>query len=217
MFSAWKVWNGLRSYIGKGIFFVSLGIFLWGSGSMVWSYYNFFMNITAPYPSLADLGFAPSIFFYGLGAFYLSKITGAKFALRSSMTAKFFVTLAPIVLLILSYYILVTVARGGILFSQDEALLKIILDVTYPLGDFVGLTIAIVISGLSFNYMGGRYTIDTISILLGLAVMFVADFIFSYTTTVGTFFNGNFGDLIFTLGLFLLSFGVLGFSRLKES
>ena len=46
--------------------------------------------------------------------------------------------------------------------------------------------------------------------------MFFADFIFSYTTTVGTFYNGNFGDLIFTVGLFLLSYGVLGFSKLKE-
>ncbi len=47
--------------------------------------------------------------------------------------------------------------------------------------------------------------------------MFIADTIFSYTTTVGTYYNGNFGDLILTIGMFLLTFGVLGFYQLKES
>ena len=47
--------------------------------------------------------------------------------------------------------------------------------------------------------------------------MYLADFVFSYTTTVGTFFNGNFGDLLFTFALFLITFGLLGFnSVLKE-
>ena len=83
------------------------------------------------------------------------------------------------------------------------------------MGDFISLTLAVVISGLSFNYLGGVYKYDMIAILLGLAVMFIADSIFSYTTTAGTYYNGNFGDLILMVGTFLLSFGVLGFYRLK--
>src|SRR6185436_18484971 len=66
MFSS-STWGGFSSKVGKAIFFIGLGIFCWGAGEMVWSYYNFFANIPAPYPSIADLGFAPSIFFYGLG------------------------------------------------------------------------------------------------------------------------------------------------------
>jgi len=31
-----------------------------------------------------------------------------------------------------------------------------------------------------------------------------------------TFYNGDFGDLIFTVGLFLLTYGVLGFSFIKD-
>lgn len=212
-----KIWGMLKSAVGKAIFFISLGIFLWGSGSMVWSYYNFFLGEPAPYPSLADLGFAPSIFFYGLGAIYLSKATGAKYGLRNNF-AKVFVALAPIVLLALSYYVLVVIARGGVLVPPDETPLKIVLDIAYPLGDFLALTIAVIISGLSFKYLGGRYLYDIISILIGLAVMTVADAVFSYTTTVGTFYNGQFGDLLLTFGLFLLTFGILGFcSKLKEA
>lgn len=210
-----KIWGGLNSHIGKAIFFLSLGLLLWGAGSMVWSYYNIVAQIDMPYPSLADLGFAPSIFFYGLGGFYLSKATGAKFGLRNK-AAKLFVTLAPLIILAVSYYILVVVARGGVLVPDGESLLKTVLDIAYPLGDFVSLTIAIIVSGLSFKYLGGKYLPDIVAILIGLAVMYVGDFVFSYTTTVGTFYNGNYGDLILTIGLFLLTFGALGFYKLKE-
>lgn len=215
MFGSRK-WGGLKSSLGKGIFFISFGIFLWGSGSMVWSYYNFFVNEPMPYPSLADIGFAPSIFFYGLGTFYLSKVTGAKFGLRNKLD-KTFMIIAPFVILAFSYYILVVVARGGVLVPQGETFLKAVLDIAYPLGDFVGLTVAVIVSGLSFRYMGGRYLMDIIAVLVGLCIMFIADTVFSYTTTVGSFYDGDFGDLILTIGLFLLSFGVLGFCQFKEA
>lgn len=210
-----KLWGGLRSAIGKAVFFIGLGLFCWGVGEAIWSYYNFFLGEPAPYPSLADLGFAPSIFFYGLGAAYLSMATGAKFGLRN-IYAKIFIVIAPLAVLIFSYYLLVVFARGGILVPAGEPALKTILDIAYPLGDFVGLTIAVIISGLSFKYFGGKYIVDILAILAGLAVMFFADTVFSYTTTVGTYYNGNLGDLMLTTGLFLLTFGVLGFYRVKD-
>ncbi len=211
-----KIWGMFTSSLGKAIFFISLGIFLWGMGSIVWSYYNLIVHIEMPYPSLADLGFAPSIFFYGLGAMYLSKATGAKFGLRSKF-AKTGIVLTLIALLALSYYFLIVVARGGVLIPEGETVLKTILDIAYPLGDFVGLSIAIIVSGLSFKYLGGRYVPDVMMILLGLAIMYFADFLFSYSTTVGTFYNGDKGDLLLTFGLFSITYGAMGFFKLKTS
>jgi hypothetical protein len=205
-----KLWGGLKSAIGKAVFFVGLGIFCWGFGESVWSYYNFFQGVAAPYPSLADLGFAPSIFFYGLGAFYLSKATGAKYGLRNKFV-KLLVMLSPFYLTAISYYLLIVVARSGVIVPEGEPLLKAFLDIAYPVGDFVGVSIAVIVSGLSFKYFGGLYMLDTISILCGLFVMFIGDTIFSYTTTVGTYYNGDFGDLVLCTGVFLLTFGVLGF------
>lgn len=210
-----KLWGGFQSAVGKAVFFTGFGLFCWGSGETIWSYYNFFVGEPAPYPSLADIGFAPSIFFYGLGAIYLSRATGAKYGLRNPY-AKVFVILAPFLLLAVSYYLFVTVARGGVLVPESESALKTVLDLAYPLGDFVALAVSVIVSGLSFKYFGGRYVFDVISILLGLAVMTFGDAVFSYTTTVGTFYNGQFGDLLLTTGLFLLTFGVLGFYKVKE-
>lgn len=209
-----SIWGNFKSAVGKSIFFVGLGVFCWGVGELIWSYYNFVLNIPAPYPSLADLGFAPSIFFYSLGAFYLSRATGAKFGLRNRY-AKIFVAIAPFIVLVFSYYVLIVVARGGVLVPEGETTLKTILDIVYPLGDFVGLAIAVIVSGLSFKYLGGRYLVDIVAILAGLAVMFVGDTVFSYTTTVGTYYNAQFGDLLLSTGTFLLSYGALGFSTFK--
>lgn len=206
-----RIWGGFSSAVGKAVFFVGLGVFCWGVGECIWSYYNLVLNVPAPYPSLADLGFAPSIFFYSLGAFYLSKATGAKFGFRNPL-AKVFVAVTPLVVLAFSWWLLINVARGGVLVPEGEPILKAILDIAYPLGDFVGLVIAIIVSGLSFRYLGGRYVVDVIAILLGLLAMYIGDTIFSYTTTAGTFYNGQLGDLFLSSGTFLLTYGALGFS-----
>lgn len=211
-----RVWGGLKSAVGRSVFLIGLGVFLWGVGEAIWSYYNFFLGVAAPYPSLADLGFAPSIFFYGLGAMFLAKATGAKYFLRDHWYARAFLVIGPILVAIFSYYVLVTVARQGAIVFEGDTSLKALLDIAYPLGDFVALVVAVVVSGLSFKYLGGIYKMHIYAILLGLGVMFVGDTIFSYTTTVGTYYNANFGDLILATGTFLLTFGVLGFYRVQD-
>lgn len=207
-----KQWGGLKSVLGKAIFFFSLGLFLWGFGENIWSYYNFFKSDPAPYPSLADLGFAPSIFFWILGTVYLSKASGAIFALKKHTWAKAFAFIVPILLLLASYYMLVEVARGGTLVPDGETPLKVVLDIAYPLGDFLALTFALVVFTLTSKYLGGLYRPAIAFILLGLGVMYFGDFSFSYTTSTGTFYNGNWGDLLLATGNFLMTFGILGFA-----
>lgn len=211
-----KRWGFLSSAIGRAIFYISTGLFSWGGGSMIWSYYNFFQKISAPYPSFADVGFVAALPLWILGVFNLSKATGAKFALKN-IKGRLFLIIVPIVVLIISYYLLVVIARGGVLTAAGNDFLKLFFDLAYPSGDVIILTLSVIIFGLSFKYFGGFYKIAIYSLLLGFGLMYLADFVFSYTTTDGTFFNGNFGDLLFTFALFLITFGALGFSiRPKE-
>ena len=206
------IWGRFRSALGKAVFFVSLGLLLWGFGETIWSYYNFFKNVPAPYPSIADIGFAPSIFFWVLGAAYLSRASGALLLLKRSAKAKLFSIVAIVGLAVLSYYLLIHVARGGVLVPQGETALKTVLDIVYPLGDFLAVNFAFLVFILSFKYFGGFYRKATGAILLGLGVMYVGDIVFSYTTTTGSYYNADWGDLILNIGLALLSFGILGFS-----
>jgi hypothetical protein len=207
-----KLWGGMKSTMGKSVFFISLGLFLWGFGESIWSYYNFFRHVPAPYPSLADTGFAPSIFFWIIGIIFLAKASGAFFALRKNTWAKVLVVLLPILLLVPSYYIQVKLARGGTLVPPGEGALKLVLDIAYPMGDFLALLFAAGVFILSYKYFGGLYRKAIITILLGLAMMYSADTIFSYTTTKGTYYNADWGDFMLTIGVFLLTFGVLAFA-----
>lgn len=212
-----KLWGGLKSALGKAIFFISLGLFLWGFGENIWSYYNFFKGVPAPYPSIADIGFAPSIFFWILGTAYLAKATGALFALRKLKWARAFTVIAPLLLLIPSYYVQIKLARSGTLIPQGETALKTVLDIAYPFGDFLALTFAAVVSILSYKYFGGFYRRAVVAILAGLGVMYFADSVFAYTTTKGTYYNGDWGDFMLSIGLFLMTFGVLAFATKPTS
>lgn len=207
-----KVWGGFKSSLGKAVSLFSLGLFFWGSGSMVWAYYNFVVNLPAPYPSIADVGYILALVFWALGAWYLSKATGARFGLRNKWI-KLIAVVLPILILAGSYYILVTVARGGVLTTSGDALLKTTLDILYPLGDMIILVLSVMIIGLSAKLMGGLYKLSLLSLLLGLIVMYAADFVFSYTTTIEKFYVGAPGDLLFSLAMYLLTFGVLGFAH----
>lgn len=207
-----SIWGGLRSALGKAVFFVSLGLFLWGLGETIWSYYNFFKGVPAPYPSLADIGFAPSIFFWILGTLYLSRATGAWLVLKRSRKAKLLALTVPIILLVPSYYIQVHVARGGVLVPDGETALKTVLDVAYPFGDFLALLFAALVAILSYRYFGGVYRRAVYYLLAGLAVMYCADSVFSYTTTKGTYYNADWGDLLLTVGLYLITVGILAFA-----
>ncbi|MDO8499772.1 MAG: hypothetical protein Q7S66_03880 [bacterium] len=209
-------WGGLKSALGRGIFFISLGHFMWGAGSMIWSYYNFFESISAPYPSLADIGFVASLPLWVVGIVNISKAAGAGFGLRNKK-GKSLLLILPLLVIFISYYLLVVVARGGTLISSpDHFDLKFLLDMAYPAGDVVILTASLLVYGLSSKFLGGTYKSSILFILLGFSVMYLADFIFSYTTTVETFFNGDFGDLVFCLALATILFGVFSFDKNKH-
>lgn len=210
-----KEWGSYKTTIGKALFFMSLGLACWGVGSLIWSYYNFFLNIPAPYPSLADIGFAPSIILYGIGVVYLSDVTDAKAELKN-IYAKVFVILTPTITLAIAYYFIVIIARGGNLITSNSTGLKTFLDLLGPIGDIFGLITAVLISGLSVNYISNKYSLNVICMFTGLIVMTISDTLYAYTTTVGTFYPGNFGDLLYMMGVSLLSFGVLGFCRNSE-
>ena len=206
-----KKWGMLKSAMGKGIFFFSLGLITWGMGEMIWSVYNFILHVEVPYPSLADASFILSWPLWTAGVFFLSFATGARFGLKK-LGGKLLLITIPLVITLISYYLLVVVARQGS-FELGGGPLKIFFDLAYPIWDVLILTMAFLVYGLSFHYLGGRYKYPVLITLLGFVVNYFADFGFSYTTTIGTFYNGNWVDLLFASAMYVLSFGVNSFDR----
>lgn len=204
-------WGGFKSAVGKALTYLSLGLFSWSAGNWIWSYYNFFLNNNVPYPSLADVLYIVAWPLWMIGVFYLSKATGVKYGLRRKM-GQLYLFVLPVVTFISSYYLLVTVARGGSITSGGGTL-KVFFDFAYPLGDIAIITIALLVYGLSFKYLGGRYKWPVLITLSGFVLMFFADFSFSYTTTLGMYYDGHVNNLLFITALFALSFGIASFDR----
>ena len=207
-------WGGSKSSVGKAVLLMSLGTTSWSLGNFVWSFYNFVLHLEMPYPSLADLGYTLAVPLWAIGVFYLSQATGAKFSLRK-LKGRMLLVLLPLVAAVFSYYFLFVIARDSSI-EVEGGLLKIFLDFYYPLGDWVILTMSFLLFGLSLKYLGGRFRLPVFITLLGFVIMFLADFFFSYTTTVGTYYNGNFPDLLFAVAMFVISFGVVSFD-IKEA
>jgi hypothetical protein len=210
IFRAYK-WGFLKSIFSKALFFLSLGLFSWGIGNVVWAYYNLALQVAVPYPSLADIGFAFSYPLFGIGMFYLSIATGARYGLRT-LLGKLQIVLLPVIAFVVAYYFFITIAREGVL-TTGEDFLKTFFDIAYPVGDVIVLSLAFLVYGLSLQFLGGRYRAPVLIILAGFVLEFIADFSFSYTTTVGYYYVGSYPDLLFTIALFVLGFGLNSFDH----
>lgn len=203
-----KKWGFLKSAVGRAVTFLSLGLISWATGTMIFvGYYNLIANVEIPYPSVADAAYIISWPLWSIGMINLSRATGAQYALRNKL-GKLVLIVIPIIAIFLSYYLLIAVARAGSIDFSDSGLLKIFFDLAYPIGDIIILTLAVLIYGLSLKYFGGRYRFGIYILLLGFVLNYFADFTFSYTTTVETFYPGGAADLLFTLAMIALSYGV---------
>lgn len=199
----WKKGETVR----QGIFFGGLGLLCWGIAGVFWSYYNFHDAIAAPYPSLADLFYLPSMILFSIAAVYFSQASGSDLKFKNTRS-KFFIT---IFISVISYYLLLTIVRDGKLFDSGDSFVKNFLDIAYPCIDFVGLILVIFISGLSFKYIVHKYKIALISIIFGLVLMFISDSLFSYLMVKGTYYSADICDLSFLLATTAFTFGLLGF------
>jgi hypothetical protein len=208
-------WGGAKSSVGRTLLLVSIGAICWGFGQMFWSlYYNILTHVDIPYPSLSDVGYSLSFPFLALGLVNLSKATGARFSLKhpgGKLLALFIIAGG----MAAAYYLLIVLARGGVI-DFTEGGLKLFFDLVYPLGDLAIFLSSLLIYGLSFKYLGGRYQLATLSIILGMLVLFIGDLSFSYTTTIGTYYNGTWVDMILPTAWMFIVFGVNSF-ELKRS
>ena len=197
-------WGGLKSALGKAIGFISAGVFAWSIGMLIWCYYIFIAQVEIPYPSLADAIFILSWPLWAIGVLYLSRATGIRFALRE-MRGKILLVIVPLVAIALSYYLLVTVARGGVVEFDPSNAWKLFFDLFYPIGSAVIFTLALTFLSLSSAFLGGKYRVPIIILIVAFLVNFFADITFSYTTTNGTYFNGYYPDMLFVTGMFLFA------------
>lgn len=198
-------WGGYNSKLGKAIFFMALGIGAWAIGELIWSYYNIFAGILIPYPSIADLSFVLYYPFFGAGIILLTDITTVREYGVNSLV-KIYSICIPIVMAILTYYFVFLQAHGGAVDLNNP--LKTFIDIAYPMGDIAIIVILVLRTGFKLNFIGQRLKITLTAITLGIFAMYISDFIFTYSTTDGSYYVGAIADWLYTITLFLMSLGL---------
>lgn len=199
--------------LGKAITSLSIGLVLWSMGNFTWAYYNIIKNVPAPYPSLADVGYGLGVLFWILSTIYLGRALGAGVLARKNPKLKWVAITLAALSIGLSYYLFVTVARGGDLGLQSSQLIKAGFDVYYPLTDVVSLIVITSVFIVSARYVGGLLRRPSFMILLGVLASYIYDLSFSYSTTKNTYSNGQFSDIFLLAATVSLSVAIYMFGN----
>jgi len=189
-------WNWLKSGVGRGIVLISAGVFMWGVGNAGWTYYLFAdPNQQNPPAHILDILYSSAIPLWFAGVVMLSRATGARYGLRR-LRGKLFVAFIILLMSVVSWYLLVDVARGGASYFK-EPFWNQFFDLGYSIGDAIIATVSIAIYGLSWKLLGGRFKLPILAILGGFVILYFADFLYSYLAGKNEYFNGDVADLLY--------------------
>lgn len=203
-YSISRNWGGVRSTMGRAIFVISSGLLLQVVGGAIATYYVYF-NVEALYPSWADFGFFGSVIMYIYGCILLSKTSGIKFSLKSTLN-KLQAVMTPLVLLIASYIVFLK----GYEFDWS-APLRIFLDFGYPLGQALYVSIAISTLILSRNILGGIMKKPVTILLIALVFQYFSDYMFLYQASHESYVPGGIVDFFYLVSYFFMSVSLVQF------
>lgn len=194
-----KKWGWFTSVTGKTILMFSLGLFAQAFGECVYAYYTFYLHVKIPYPSLGDLGYFGSIPFYIYGTILLAKASGVQIKLQS-VEHKLVAIIMPVTLLVIGYF----------LFLQDYIFdwsrpVKTFLDLGYPLGQAVYISIALLTYFLSKGRPDGGMKNKSLFIFVALCAQYLSDYNFLYQFSRGTWVTGGFGNFLYLTAFFLMT------------
>ena len=204
-----RKWGGIKSAVGRGISFFSLGLLGQFFGQVVWSYFNIVAKVEVPYPSVADIGFFSIIPFYSLGMLSFAKAAGAKFSLKR-LDGKIYALAFPLIIVAIVYFVFI---RDLVVDFSDP--IKTFFDFGYPLGESIALSIAIVTYFLARGVLGGHMRSRIAYLAFALTFQFITEFTFIYRAANESYYNAGPVDLMYATSFVLMSLGLLSFRDIE--
>ncbi len=210
-------WGGFRSTFGSAIALFALGFLAQFAGQMLYVYYQIYLQIDVPYPSIGDLFYFGSVILYVVGAYKLAKVAGIKLTMNS-LQGKIKTLAIPFLILAISYIVLL---QG---YEADWTnKLIVFLDFGYPIGQAIYLSIALLALLISKDILGGLMRKPIMLLIAALVAQFISDFVFSYQVSreVTTFYAAGTNDYMFTVAYFLMAAALISignmFYKVQES
>ena len=204
-----KKWGGWKSLIGRALILLPVGLLSQAFGVQIWFYYNVITRQNVPYPSLADFGFFGLIPAYAYGSYLLAKAAGGRFSLQNT-NSRILAVVIPAIALVLSYVLFLK----NIGFDLSHPI-KLFLDVGYPLGEIVPVSIALFMLTLTRNLLGGKMKKRIIFLVAAFFFQFLTEYVFLYTAGAGTYVNGGINDYMYATSYTIMSLALITFSDYK--
>lgn len=212
-----KKWGGVRSVFGKTILFFSIGFLAQAAGQYLYNYYQLYLGIEVPYPSIGDIFYFGSVIAYMFGAYYLSKVAGMKFGVNT-LKDKLVAILIPAFVLLFMYFFM---WQG---YDHDTSNLFILfLDFGWLIGQAIYLSFALLALIVSRDILGGMMRKPIIMLIISLLAQFIADFYFSYETSreIITYYPGGVNDFMYAITYILMTIAIFSignmFYKVQES
>jgi hypothetical protein len=174
-----------------------LGMGSWAAANIAWSAV-YFLGIAVPYPGLSDY-------------FYL----GADVPLAAALIMYFRPFSSVLTLRRLAISVFVIAISAGIIigfvmrseFAMTQPLTSTITDLLYPITDIILMSLTILNLAI---FIGGTISKWWIMFGAGIVLYIVADELFLYQNSKGTYYNGSSSDIAYVLSylVFALAFYV---------
>jgi len=189
-----KRW-GTTGRLGTARLGIFLGVVMWFLGELTWTLYEIALQISIPYPSLADAFYLAGYLPMTVGTFQLllvfrDLITRSRI-LFSAFLGALVVGLTSLLLL-------------EPLITNSTDLITMILDLAYPTLDVIVLIPCLFMAVI---FRGGVMAGSWRWISLGIALNVVADILFSHGTLTGWYFSGHPIELFYLWGYVSLGLG----------
>jgi diguanylate cyclase (GGDEF)-like protein/PAS domain S-box-containing protein len=194
---AWAARRGA----GRAWIWLSLWTGLWAAGGLAWAVYELLLNVEAPYPSLADVGYLGSIPFAVIGLFAFPGARRAGMRLRSLIDG---LVIAGCLVGVTWELVLVPTIReatGG---------LEVVLGLAYPVTDLILIVIAVSVAARSLEAQRRSLAI----LALAIAAIGAADCFYLGLAATGNYSTGQLFDSLWFLGFLLV--GVAAVSALEQ-
>lgn len=194
---------GDRGGVSTTILWTGISNLLFFLGSVVWAYYNFFAKIETPYPSLAD------IFYLSMPIAYAFAVGSLLQIYRSSTSKSTWIT-AILVFSGLIYVVFNFVGKPEI--SSELSFWENVFNFAFALSDsiYVGAGAALLIIA------GGKIYKGILVWVLGMFLITIADFVFTYRAAIEVIWNGDISDQLYTLSAIIFTYSVILIAKMTE-
>ncbi len=200
-----KRWGGFKSYVGKSLIFFSVGLLGQFLGQLSYSVQFYIDHVENAYPSFGEIFFFLSMPSYILAVWYIAKASGSGISLKYFKN-KVGAFIFPIIMVVVSYFMFI---RGNNF--EGQPLIANILNFSYPIGEAIFVSFAILAYYLSGKVLGGVMKRRVVFILFSLVFQYIADSIFLYKTIQGTWYHADSSEFMFALSYSLMTFAFLDF------